>query len=464
MTTDLADLTVGELLDGYRERRFTPSEAMVACLDRIDAWEPTINAVITDVRERAISEAAESTVRWQKGVAGELEGIPFGLKDVIDAEGVRTTGGAVLLADRVASADATAVRRLRHAGAVLVAKLQTFEFAFGANPHFGPSTNPWDPSRTPGGSSEGPAAAVAAGEVPFALGTDTGGSIRIPSSLSGITGFKPTLGRVPTSGILPLAHSLDHVGPMARSALDCATVFDVIAGSDSADPASHGGPATTRRELDVEPGDLRIGVATNWFFDRIAPAVVDATREVASALAGAGAEVVDVSVPSVELAEVVGWTIMATEAAAIHDKTWKSVEQLGEPLRVLLTVGRRLDREDYESAQRLRRHLQAGVETAFESCDVLLTPGVGFVAPRLDDLLAELDDEQVSWLDVVARNTFWHDVVGIPAVAFPCGSDAAGLPIGAQLAAPPGRDASCLAAAHLFQSITDHHRRRPAPV
>ena len=461
MTTDLADLTVVELLDGYRSGHFTPSEAVAACLERIDACEPTINAVLTAVRERAVAEAAQSTRRWQRGEARALEGIPFGLKDVIDTAGVRTTGGAILLADRVPSADAVAVRRLRDSGAVLIAKLQTFEFAFGANPHFGPAANPWDPSRTPGGSSEGPGAAVAAGEVPLALGTDTGGSIRIPASLSGITGFKPTFGRVPTTGILPLSQSLDHVGPMARSAADCARAFDVIAGSDPSDPGSHGGVAATSRALEIDPAGLRVGVATNWFFDRVAPSVADATREVASVFAAAGADVVDVAVPSADLAEVVGWTIMATEAADVHADTWTSVEQLGEPLAVLLTVGRRLDSRDYESAQRLRRHLQAGAESAFETCDVLLTPGTGFVAPRLDDLLAELDDEQVPWLEVVARNTFWHDVVGVPAVALPCGFDRAGLPLGVQLAARPGRDGLCLAAAHLCQSVTDHHRRRP---
>jgi aspartyl-tRNA(Asn)/glutamyl-tRNA(Gln) amidotransferase subunit A len=457
---ELADLTVAQLLDGYGSGQCSPSDAVAACFDRMDAAEGSLNAVLTEARERAVAEAAESTRRWQGSEARRLEGIPFGAKDVIDTADVRTTGGAVLLEQRVPSADAVAVHRLRDAGAVLVAKLQTFEFAFGANPHFGPAHNPWDVSRTPGGSSEGPGAAVAAGEVPLALGTDTGGSIRIPASLSGITGFKPTFGRVPTTGILPLSESLDHVGPMARTAADCALAFDVISGSDESDPFSHGGAAKTAASLEIDSSSLRVGVATNWFFDRIASDVGEATLTVAAALRDAGATVVEVTVPSVDLAEVVGWTIMATEAARIHAETWKSVELVGPPLATLLAVGHRLGQDDYDGAQRLRRHLGAGVESVFEECDVLLTPGVGFVAPRLDELLAELDDEQVPWLEVVARNTFWHDVVGIPAIAFPAGF-AAGLPLGAQLAAPPGRDGLCLAAAHLFQSVSDHHRRRP---
>ncbi len=443
----ITEFDVQGLLQAFGSGEARPSEAVEASLAKIGESDDVLRAVLALPAERAREEAAEADRRWKEGRARPLEGVPFGVKDVIDTADVVTTGGSPIHRHRVPTTDAIAIARLRSAGAILTAKLQTFEFAFGSNPHFGPGHNPWDLLRTAGGSSEGPGVALAARLLPLAIGSDSGGSIRIPASLCGVTGFKPTAGTVPTAGLMPLSPSLDHVGPMARTARDCALAMSAMApGFGDVSPA-------------IE--SVRVGVAENWFWDVLDPDVEAAGRACADFLSDAGALVFGVQVPHAELAEEVCWTLMAAEAAQVHRHTDRG--RLGAPLRDLVADGERISAGDYHRALEERQRIRQAAETAlFAECDVLLTPGTPCTAPRLDDMMATLGDRQVPWLEVVARTTMWHNLVGCAAVAIPFGLDRHRLPLSVQLASRT--DAQCLSLAIAIQAATDHHLLRPDPL
>ncbi|MCI0678373.1 MAG: amidase, partial [Actinobacteria bacterium] len=266
---------MAEFLREFADRTVSPVEALVSVLGRIDRLEPKVGAILTLCWEQALESARESERRWMSGQARRLEGVPYGLKDIIETSGIRTTGGSRMYESHVPSRDAAVARRLREAGGILVAKLQTFEFASGAN---AVTSNPWDLERTAAGSSSGSGAAVAARELPLAIGTDTGGSVAIPASFVGITGLKPTYGRVPRSGVFPLSWTLDHICPMTRSAEDAAIVMEVISGQDPDDPSSGRSRVPEyRKHLYIDLSTVTVGVPSDWFFDIINPDVEAAT-------------------------------------------------------------------------------------------------------------------------------------------------------------------------------------------
>jgi len=445
---DPTHLEVGELLDRYRTGELAPSEAVSACLHRIANVDTDVGSVITPVVDRALVEAGEADRRWAAGTARPLEGIPFGVKDVIDTAGVRTTYGSPLFETHVPSADAASVAALRAAGAVLIAKLQTYEFAFGGNPHFGPAHNPWDLERTAGGSSEGPGAALAARLLPLSLATDTGGSIRIPAAFCGVTGFKPSAGAVSTVGVFPHAPSLDHVGPMARSASDCALALAALTGRQ---------PPPARPSL----SSMRVGVPSGVVWDVLDPDVEGAARACIDLLGEAGATVVAVDVPGLDLAEQVCWTVIAAETAASHRPRWETPDVLGPALQDLIRGGRSITAVDYLHAIELAGRVVEGAQSVFERCDLLVMPGPPCTAPRLDDMLARLGDDLVPWLDVVARTTMWHNVAGCPVVALPFGLGRDGMPVSVQLSTRAGSDFDCLTAAAEVQERSGYHRLTP---
>lgn len=447
--TDPTRLDVAQLLDAFAQGELTPSAAVAACLARIDEVDGRVNATLTVVAERSRSEASESDRRWRDGTARALEGVPFGLKDIIDTAGVRTTGGSILLSDRLPARDAAVVGSLRRAGAVLVAKLQTYEFAYGGNPHFGPARNPWNLAHSPGGSSDGPGAALAARELPLAVGSDTGGSIRIPASFCGVTGFKPSIGALSTEGVMPQAPTFDHVGPMARSAPDCDLAFRVMSG------------ATTTGGRPASLVGLRVGVPVNWFFDVLDPDVEAATRACADLLAAEGARVSEVLLDHAERVQECFTKVIAPETAYSQRERWHLTSRFGPALAGLVGRGREVMAVDYLHGLAMAELVRSGARSGFESCDVLLMPGTPCVAPRLDDMLAEIGDERVPWLEVVSRTTLWHDVVGCPTVALPFGLGRRGLPLAIQLATPVGSDALCLAVAAAVQELTNYHRAEP---
>jgi aspartyl-tRNA(Asn)/glutamyl-tRNA(Gln) amidotransferase subunit A len=453
---ELADLTVTELLDAYRRGEASPVEAVRSCIARTEAIEPSINAVVTLSAERCVDGAAESERRWRNGAARPLEGVPIGVKDIIETAGILTTGGSVIYADLVPDENAAVVDRLTDAGALLLAKHQTYEFALGDNSHYGPTRNPWDLARTPGGSSTGSAAALAARELPLAVGTDTGGSIRVPSTFSGITGLKATLGRIPRDGVMVQSWTLDHVGPMARSARDAALAYEVMSGATEPN-----GPQRSELAGRYVRG-LRIGVPVDWFFDVIDNEAAAATRAAVEVFRADGAAVQEVRLPHVHLADAIGWVIMFAEFAALHEAAFDRLDDYSRPLSQRLVVASQfVHATDYLRAQRALHLLQHDFEAAFDRVDVLIVPGMAGVAPRLDDMRFEFGGRSFEWGDLVAHMTMVFNLIGAPAVAIPAGLSTGGLPLGIQIAAPPFGDYTCLRAAHWFQLATDHHRLVP---
>jgi aspartyl-tRNA(Asn)/glutamyl-tRNA(Gln) amidotransferase subunit A len=463
MDTDLYALDAVELLDLYARGVVSPVDAVRSCLDRIAAVEPLVNSIITLCAEDALAEATESARRWRRGQARALEGVPYGLKDIIATKGVRTTGGSLLYQDNVPVASAALAERLDAAGGVLLAKLVTFEFAFGheiSRPN-GPMRNPWDPERTTGGSSSGSGGALAAREMPLTIGTDTGGSIRLPASYCGITGMKATYGRVPRHGVMPLSWTLDHAGPMARSAADVALMLGVVAGYDARDPNSLDAPtADWSAAVGAGVEGLRVGVCP-WFLEPAHPDVLSALRSCLAVLTEAGAEIVEIDLPHIDLAETVCWAIMMAEVASLHAVTFDRLDEYDDAFAERLVNAHFITARDYLHGLRARTLIQQDFERAFAAVDVVLTPGSPSTAPRFDEMTVDVGGpEPVTWLDAAPRCTMAFNVTGMPALSFPTGFSA-GLPVGAQVAAAPGREDLCLRVVGAYQALTDVHRRTP---
>ena len=456
-----ADLTVGQLLDAYRARRVSPVEALESCLGRMERLEPMVGAVLTLCVDNAYRQAEEAARRWSAGKPRPLEGIPYGLKDIIETAGIRTTGGSRIYEFHVPTVTASLAARLDDAGAVLVAKLQTFEFAAGAT---AVTSNPWDITRTAAGSSSGSAAALAARELPLTVGTDTGGSVAIPASFCGITGLKPTFGRIPRHGIFPVSWTLDHACPMARTAYDAALALAVMAGHDPRDPSSATVPVDDYvTSLSSGVKGMRIGVPVDWFFDVCDPAIAAAAQQAVRTLESEGAIVVEIGLPSTHKVDLHAMenTIIYAELASLHSATLDRFEEYGPEFRKLLARAQFVQAVDYLNALRARHLIQQDFEAAFEIVDVILVPGAITVAPRHDHLVADLGDVQQPWVDVVSRTTAIFNMTGIPSISIPSGFSGDGLPIGIQIAARPYDEKSVLRAAHTFQHLTDHHERVP---
>jgi aspartyl-tRNA(Asn)/glutamyl-tRNA(Gln) amidotransferase subunit A len=460
----LADATATELLDLYRTGAASPVDAVQACLERIDAVEPEINAVLTLLGDRALAQAADSADRWARGEARPFEGVPYGLKDIVATRGVRTTGGSSLYRDLCPTESASLAGRLEDAGGVLVAKLQTYEFACGGslNRTFGVVRNPWALDRSTGGSSSGSAAAVAARELPVAIGTDTGGSIRIPAAWCGLVGLKATFGRVPRHGVMGLSWTLDHAGPMTRTVADTALTLGVIAGHDPRDATTSMRPVGDFLAACSRPvAGLRIGVPGNWFFDRIHPAVADAFEESVRALRDLGLEPVELQIPAFEHVEAVGWTVLYAEMMALHEPHLPTIEDRDAACSDFLAVAPFVAAGDYLKALRVRALLQRGVQRAFELCDVLATPGVASVAPPLDAMACDLGEpDPVPWLDAAPRTTLPFNVTGNPAIVVPAGL-VDGLPVSLQLVGRPYDEETVLAVAAAYEAATGHDHRAP---
>jgi aspartyl-tRNA(Asn)/glutamyl-tRNA(Gln) amidotransferase subunit A len=458
--TDLASLTLAEAAAAIAAGDLSPVELTDACLDRIERLDPALNAFITVTAETARREARAA--QDGTGPSGPLRGVPIALKDLFDTAGVRTTGGTKILADRVPERDATVTARLRQAGAVFLGKLNMHEFAYGVsndNPHYGPTRNPWDTARIPGGSSGGSGAAVAAGLCLGTLGSDTGGSIRIPASLCGITGLKPTYGRVSRAGVLPLSWSMDHIGPMARTVRDCAILLSVIAGHDPDDPASAAEPVPDYlAELEDGVRGLRVGLPRRYFFEQVDDQVRAAVEEAARILQAEGAELRDVDIDEIELAPIAGATILVSEAAAYHER-WlnERPEDYGDDVRQRLLLGRLYPATTYINAQRLRRTVVESFLRALAGVDLLLAPATPITAPPIAGFTTDVRAS-------LTRFTTPINLAGLPSLALPCGFDRDTLPIGMQLIGRPFAEALLLRAGRAYERATDWHSRRPPDV
>jgi aspartyl-tRNA(Asn)/glutamyl-tRNA(Gln) amidotransferase subunit A len=451
-------------------KQVSPVEVVRAHLDRIAALDSKLRAFITICADSALESARAAEADLMAGrPVGPLHGVPWAPKDLYSTKGVRTTGGSKILADSVPAADATVVARLARAGAIVLGKLNMHEFAYGPegiNAHYGDTRNPWssDAHRIAGGSSSGSGAAVAAGMAPGSLGSDTGGSIRIPASLCGITGLKPTYGRASRAGVLPLTWSMDHVGPMTRSARDCALILGAIAGYDPADPTTSVLPVPDYgAALTGDVKGLRVGLLRAHFTDVAAPEVRTAVEAAAKQFERAGAVVDEVNLTQVAHAGTASAAIVASEALAYHAAWMRSRPQDYQPdVRERLRIGAFVSGAHYVRAQQVRALVAREIDEALARRDVLLAPATPLAAPVLGERETTLGDGPSDVRAALLRCTRPFNFSGHPACAAPCGFTAAGLPIGLQLVGRPFDEATVLRIVDAYQRITDWHTRRPA--
>ncbi|MGW0792982.1 amidase [Streptomyces sp. NPDC002911] len=445
------ELSLTEASRAVRARELSPVELTESVLARIAAVEGRLGAYVTVAADAALAAAgrAEREISGS-GPRGPLHGIPMALKDLIDAEGIPTTASSRVRAGHVAERDSRVAERLGAAGAVLLGKTHTHEFAYGLTT---PQTNnAWDHSRVAGGSSGGSAVAVATGGATFAMGTDTGGSIRVPAALNGVVGLKPTYGLVPRTGVTSLSWSLDHVGPLTRTVQDVALVLSATADHDPRDPASVSGPTLDR----FPGGDLRglkVGVPRNHYFDRVTPEVEESVRGAIERLAELGAELVDVEIPMARYIQAVQWGLMVPEATAYHERSLRATPDLyAADVRILLEAGELTSAGDYLRAQRARTMMRDAWARMFDGIDVLAAPTVPMTA-------AEAGQEAVEWADGTTeavsdsyvRLCAPANITGVPALTLPVGHDRAGLPIGMQLMARPFRDVTVLRVGRVYE-------------
>ena len=466
--SDVLELTLSQAARMVRERKLSPVELVEASLARIRQHDGVLKSFITVFEEQAMQVARAAELLSGAGhELGPLQGIPIALKDNVAVRGTRTTAGSKVLSDWLPQADATVATRLRQAGAVFIGKTNMHEFAWGgtsANPHHGAVRNPWDPTRFPAGSSGGSAVAVAARFCFGAIGTDTGGSIRLPSAINGIVGLRPTYGRVSNHGVVPLAWSMDTVGPMTRTVEDCALMFGAIAGFDAKDAGS--APRASDDCLkDLAGGckHLRIGIVPGYFFEHLQAPVHDAVKEALATFVDLGAQLVDVDIRNIHGNISAQLTIESAEPSTYHQRTLRErPEDYGDDVRTLLEAGELLLATHYLQAQRYRALLRSEFLEAFRQVDVFVCPSLPFVATRMGETRVEIVPGQPEdMLSAIMQFTGVASLTGLPSLNVPCGFDPDGLPIGMQIIGRPFAEATLLRAGHAFQLATDFHRREP---
>ncbi len=454
---ELAYAEINELAPLLERGDVSPVEVTKACLERIAALDAQINAFITVLPDSVLEEANQAEREIRNGVyRGPLHGIPIAHKDLYYTAGVRTTAASKILADFVPDDDATAVAKLKQAGTVLLGKLNMHEFAAGGTNAFsqaGPVHNPWALEHIPGGSSGGSAAALAAGMCHATTGSDTAGSIRIPSHCCGTTGLKPTYGRVSCFGVVPLSWSLDHAGPMARSAYDCALLLQTMAGFDARDSASADRPVDDYISgIDRGVSGVRVGVARSHFNVGLQTEVEQAWREALHTLHGLGAALVEVHIPPWDEWPEIGNMIVRSEMLAYHREWFAARPDDYDPWlhqRFASVDGR--TSVDFAGWQRARDQIRAEFRRVFEQVDVLVVPVMPTTAEPINS-----EPSTVS-----TRFTYPFNLAGLPSLALPCGFDAQGLPVGMQIGAPAWQEALALRVGHDYQQATKWHQQRP---
>jgi aspartyl-tRNA(Asn)/glutamyl-tRNA(Gln) amidotransferase subunit A len=429
--------TLLEAAEALRTGKVSSTELTRQCLAKIEKTQPVLNAFITVRADEAIAEAEARDAELRDGrYRGRLHGIPIALKDVFETRGTLTTCGSKLFAGHVSTRDAAVTERLKKAGAVMLGKTNMHELAYGitsSNPHYGPVRNPLDRSRVPGGSSGGSGAAVAADLCYMAMGSDTGGSIRIPAAFCGAVGLKPTYGRVSRYGVMPLDFTLDHMGPLTRSVRDAAAVLEALAGYDVRDHTSSMEPPG--EYLPPEPVSLkgvRAGVPENFYFERIDSGIEQAVQAAISTAEELGAEIRTIRVPDIAGLNVVGRVILLAEAAAAMEPFLSRRADFGADVLALIDQGRLISAMDYVQAQRLRRVFQAEFAAVFENVDCLLTPCTPNIPPRIGEATITINGEAEDARLASTRLVRGINVLGLPALAVPCGVPG-GLPASLQI-------------------------------
>lgn len=447
-------------------------ELLKACLDQVERLNPRLNAFITLAPElQAFGKARDLGNSPQQGgpgghspgrtyAEGLLKGIPIAAKDLFETANLRTTAGSRFFIDYVPSEDATIIKRLKGAGVVIVGKTNTHEIALGVttqNPHFGACLNPWDEARIPGGSSGGSAVAVSTGMALAALGTDTGGSIRIPASLCGVVGLKPTYGRVSLRGVIPLSWNLDHAGPLTNTVEDAALVLSIIAGYDRDDPFS------ADREVDDYRADLgggakgwRLALGVGEYVDGASPEIVAAVHRAAAVLEGEGAVVEEIDISFLREAALANGIMTQADGAAYHrQRLAERPEWFGDDVRLRLEAGRRTTSTDYSLARRTQTEMKRRLDRLFETFEVLLLPTTPITAPLIRG------EDAVEQARRLTRFTAPFNLTGVPAISLPCGLSREGLPMGLQMVTGPWQEARVLRAASVYEKASGGFDRRP---
>jgi aspartyl-tRNA(Asn)/glutamyl-tRNA(Gln) amidotransferase subunit A len=465
--TALSLSAVSQLL---RQKTISPVELTQACLARIKALNPALNAFITVTPESALAAAHSAEAQIARGHwKGPLHGIPIAVKDLLDTAGIRTTAASALFKDRVPAEDAEVVRRLRAAGAILLGKLNMHELAFGGSSaisYFGAVRNPWDVAYSPGGSSGGSAAAVAAGLCYAALGSDTGGSIREPAAYCGIVGLKPTYGRVSTRGAIPLSWSLDHIGPITRTVSDAALMLQVIAGYDSQDPGSLDLPVPDYvTDIAASTSALRLGILKDYFYEKLHPDIEAAMQNALAVLKSLTDSVQEVAPFATDgtYASVMNpyVAIFSAEAYEFHKDYIAESPELYQPLTLKrLRAGADVTMSTYIQSRRQLEQIRHAVVRRFDDVDLLITPTTTVPPFKLTELSDPNGARQMELQ--MLHNTRPINLLGLPTISVPCGFTAARLPIGLQISGPPGAEANVLRLAHAYERAAGWGKIKPS--
>lgn len=468
---EVLDLSLAEAAEAVARGDVSSVELTQAAIERAQKLGPALNCVAVLDAEDALKAAKKADgARKRRGdkAARPLDGLPLAHKDLFYRRGKVVASGSKIRKDFVPDRDATVLTRLARAGAVNLGALHMAEFAFsptGYNEHYGHVRNPWNTDHVPGGSSSGSGAAVAARIVFGSLGTDTGGSLRHPAAMCGVTGLKPTLTRVSRAHSMPLSHSLDCVGPLARTARDCARLLEIIAGADTADASAARLPVPRyEAALDGKVRGMRIGVPRSYYYDPVHPEVRERLEDSLRAFRDLGAEVVEVDVPDINLINSLMHVLMAVEAATVH-RPWLETrrDEYADQVRSRIEPGLFYPATRYCEALNMRASLvKAFVDTALGNADLLHLPAIPIPVPTIDDTLRGVPADVARTIGVIGHCTRGINYLGLPAASVPAGFDSKGLPVAFQLVGRPFSEKSLLRAADAYQRVTDWHRRSPA--
>jgi aspartyl-tRNA(Asn)/glutamyl-tRNA(Gln) amidotransferase subunit A len=466
MITSLIALTsIKTISDRIRHGDLSPSELVEACLARIKKFDSSLDAFITILEENARQDARAAEKQIKEGrYFGPLHGIPFSIKDVICAKGIKCTAGSKIMSDYVSRINATSVEKMKKAGAILIGTNNTHEFACGmtnVNPHYGSSKNPWNTSKLSGGSSGGSAVSVGAGMIPVSLATDTSGSIRVPSSLCGVVGLKPTYGRVSKYGIVDLAPSLDHVGCITRSAWDAAAVLQTIAGKDPLDPTTEAKETPNYAEIAENERtrskkNFSVGIPKDYFFDYLQPEVQRVFFDFIDTIKSMDISVSDVHVSGADKIYDSWRPLRLGESAEIHMK-WLQTrsEDYGDDVRGMLMQGTEVSAVDYIRAHKFRKELRNEFMKVLRNFDVLVMPTTPLIAPGFDEQTVDIGDKTFPIYQALSRNTIAFDSTGLPAINVPAGFSNNNMPVGVQIVGSSFKEEQILSLAYAYEEIND---------
>jgi aspartyl-tRNA(Asn)/glutamyl-tRNA(Gln) amidotransferase subunit A len=457
---NLHSLSISQALELIRGQKVSPQDLAEACFNQIERLNPTLNAFITVCDPQLTTNPQPSELTIPFALANALRGIPIAVKDLFNTAGIRTTAGSKFFADNIPDTDAFVIEKIKQAGATIMGKTNTHEIALGVtgnNPHFGTAHNPWNTERIPGGSSSGSAIAVATGMALGALGTDTGGSIRIPASLCGVVGLKPTYGRVSLRGVFPLSWNLDHVGPLTACVRDAAAMLQVLSIYDSLDPSS----------IKMIPGDYlghlvddiegkKIAVGVGEYVESADSEVLNAVHQAVKVFESLGCKIQEVNVSWMREAALANSTMTRSDGAAVHrERLQEHPEMFGADILQRLQQGANTTSTEYSLARRTQTEVKKRLDTFFESYDLLIVPSTPIAAPTI------AGNDAVEQAARLTRFTAPFNLAGLPAVSVPCGFTTDGLPIGLQIVSRPWADAKVLNAAYAYEQATEWHKRRP---